>query len=126
MHVYVIKMIKMLSFPILFLMITGIVTAQETKVDTSAASSVKVAKSGNNGDSEEMVLDVIEIKGHVEKPGVTIIPKRIEPEMEEKDINRSFDDEVKKGVGEILTPDEALREVDRVKSIKKTLEKKRK
>jgi hypothetical protein len=79
-------------------------------------------------DSEngEMVLGVIEIKGKVEKPGVIIMPKRVEPQIAEMDLERSFNKEVKEGVGEIPTPERELRRVDRIESIKKTVERKRK
>ncbi len=122
---YVVKILRLICVFVFLLMLTAGLFAQESKADTLKNVPAQVTGSKSNGD-EEMVLDVIEIKGHIEKPGVTIIPKRIEPEMEERDINRSFDDEVKKGVGEISTPDDALRKVDRVKSIKKAIEKKRK
>jgi hypothetical protein len=79
-----------------------------------------------DSESGEMVLGVIEIKGKVEKPGVIIMPKRVEPRIAEMDLERSFNKEVKEGVGEIPTPERELRRVDRIESIKKTVERKRK
>ncbi len=96
--------------------------SQTSPQDTSKVSAVQ--NSDLNGDDDELVLDVIE--SYVDKPGVTIIPKRVEPEMEEREIGRSFEREVKQGVGEIPMPDDALRKVDRVQSIKKAIDKKRK
>ena len=73
----------------------------------------------------EMVLGVIEIKGRVEKPSVIIMPKRIEPEMGEVELKRSFEKEVMEGIGEIPTLEKEMDKVERVKSIKKTVERKR-
>lgn len=101
------------------------VWSQSAPKDTSK-SRIPIHNSKVNHAEDELVLDVIEIKGYVDKPGVTIIPKRVEPEMEEMEIDRSFDREVKQGVGEIPMPDDALREVARVKSIKKAVAKDRK
>ena len=75
---------------------------------------------------EEIILDSIEIKGHVDKPGVIILPKRVEPKIKEKELERDFNSEVRQGVGEIVEPKEALKQVEPVESIKKTVEKDRK
>jgi hypothetical protein len=74
----------------------------------------------------EIVLESIEIKGSVEKPGIIIMPKRVEPELGEVDLERSFQKEVKQGVGEIPKPEKELNAVEEVKSIKKTVDRKRK
>lgn len=114
----------------LFFLQWQLLFAQTVSKDSShaTASMSDMDKKNNSSATEdgELVLDVIEIKGYVDKPGVTIIPKRVEPEMEDMEIDRSFDREVKQGVGEIPMPDDALRQVDRVKSIKKAIDKKRK
>ena len=55
-----------------------------------------------------------------------IMPKRVEPNLEKMELERSFDRELKEGIGEIPKPENALKRVDRVKSIKKTVERKRK
>lgn len=75
---------------------------------------------------DELVLQPIEIKGKIEKPGVIIMPKRVEPELGKMELERSFQRELKQGVGEVPKPDKELQQVDRVKSIKKTIERKRK
>ena len=75
---------------------------------------------------QEIVLETIEIKGKIEKPGVIIIPKRLEPKLKEKQLERSFQKEVKEGVGEIPTPEKELTKVERVTSIKKIVERERK
>jgi len=76
-------------------------------------------------EAEEIVLDDIEIKGRVDRPGVIILPKRIEPEVQEIDLDRSFQQEVKNGIGEIPGPDRMLRQLEQVESIKKAVEKER-
>ena len=87
------------------------------KVDSTARKT---------GIPEEIVLDSIDIKGHVDKPGVIILPKRVEPKIKEKELERDFNSEVRQGVGEIVEPKEALQQVEPIKSIKKTIEKDRK
>ena len=54
------------------------------------------------------------------------MPKRVEPEIGEIALERSFNKEVKEGVGEIPKPEKELRRLDRIESIKKTVERKRK
>ena len=77
------------------------------------------------GESEDLVLEDIEIKGKVEKPGVYVMPKRIEPELEEMELGRSFQNELKDGVRVVPKPDTELGEVDKVNSITKAVERKR-
>jgi hypothetical protein len=91
---------------------------------TKKQASMEAASSMDS--SGEMILDVIEIKGKVEKPGVIIMPKRVEPELTDVELKRSFKKEVEEGSGDILKPDKELGSVDRIKSIKKTVERKRK
>ncbi|NQT25505.1 hypothetical protein HQ585_09120 [candidate division KSB1 bacterium] len=76
-------------------------------------------------DAEEILLENIEIRGRIDKPGVIILPKRIEPEVQEIDLDRSFQHEVKNGIGEIPGPDRMLRQLEQVESIKKAVEKER-
>ena len=76
--------------------------------------------------AEEIVLNVIYIKGKVEKPGVIVMPKRVEPELEGVELERSFKKEVKEGIGDIPKPEKELSKVERVESIKKTVKRKRK
>ena len=76
--------------------------------------------------SGEILLQDIEIKGNVEKPGVVVLPKRLEPETEGMDLDRDFEKELKKGTSEVPKPEEELQRVERVESIKKAINKKRK
>lgn len=74
----------------------------------------------------ELVLETIEITGKVEKPGVIIMPSRVEPDLKKVELDRSFEKELKEGVGEIIEPKKELRQVEKVKSIKKTVGRERK
>ncbi len=67
---------------------------------------------------------------HVVSTGTTsasvmIIPRRVEPELKERELSRSFQTELKQG-GTIVKPENELRNVERVKSIRKAMEKERK
>jgi hypothetical protein len=101
------------------------VQAQSAQRDSTVRQDAVRVDSTDN-DSGEMILDEIEIRGKVEKPGVIVMPKRVEPELGEVELTRSFKKEMKEGVGEIPKPEKELGRVDRVKSIKKTVERKRK
>jgi hypothetical protein len=91
----------------------------------STLNAGKDSKSAKRNPSGEIQLEEIDIQGSVEKPSVTIVPKRIEPDLRELELNRSFEQEVKENVGEIPKSDEPLRKVEPVESIKKSVEKKR-
>jgi len=104
----------------------GIVLGQSTPGDSTNSQLEITAAAKKDSVDGELIFDTIEIKGKVEKPGVIVIPKRLEPEMKEVELTRSFTKEVKEGVGEIMKPEKELRKVDRVESIKKTVERKRK
>ena len=113
-------------FSIVFIL-SGVhmIMAQNSNSD-STKKVIEAQIAQTDSASGEMVVCVIEIKGRVEKPGVIIIPKRVEPEIGEMELERSFQKEVKEGVGEIPKPQKELRRLERVKSIKKTVERKRK
>jgi len=96
----------------------------------ATADSVKIfspapAKGDTAGNPGEIQLEEIQIQGEVEKPSVIILPKRIEPEVEDDGLDRSFSKEIKKNSDEVPKPDKAISQVEPVKSIKKELEKKR-
>ena len=124
----------------IILSICGLAYAQDPDVKSEKADSVRVAgRKVNHTPPQknrtlaaqdtvegELVLETIEIKGKVEKPGVIILPNRVQPELKKVELKRSFEKEVKEGVGEIIQPKKELREVEKVKSIKKTVGRKRK
>ena len=70
-------------------------------------------------------MEIIEIQGKIERPGVIIVPKRVETEIEEIELERSFQQEVKEEIGQIPEPDRELQQVDRIESIKETIQKER-
>ena len=114
------------SVVILFIMsLAACVDGQIPKQDTLRSKAVEVSAEPDTTNGE-IVLDEMFIQGKMEKPGVMIIPKRVEPKLDEQALERSFTKELKEGVGEIMKPEKELREVDRVKSIKKAIERKRK
>lgn len=109
---------------IIILAAVGICAAQSTAPDTAKVATVLWAESDSL--DGELMLDDIEIKGNVEKPGVIILPKRLEPELDGVELDRSFENEVKQGGAEVPQPVKELNKVDRVKSIKKVVGRKRK
>lgn len=103
--------------------------SQEVKVDTmmvkhtSGETRVKADSVSSNGD---IVLDEIFVEGKVSKPGVMIVPKRLEPKLKERQLQRSFQNELSNKENGVYKPKKELHKVDRVQSIKKALEKERK
>lgn len=89
-------------------------TAQQSQPDSSQAST-----------GDELILDTIDIKGEVDQPGVIFMPKRIEPELSDVDLERSFDDELKNGAGDVPSPVEAKHHVEDVKDVNKIVKRKR-
>ncbi len=100
--------------------------AQTARRDTTNQARLNAAPVIPDTLAGELILEEIFIQGRVEKPGVIILPKRVEPELGDVELERSFKREVKEGTGDIPKPEKELGQVDRVKSIKKTVERKRK
>jgi len=100
--------------------------AQTVTQDTTEQKLETKTTKKDSSTGGELVLKAIEIKGKIEKPGVIIMPKRVEPELGKMELERSFQRELKQGVGQVPKPEKELQQVDRVKSIKKTIERKRK
>lgn len=118
-----------IALAVLFLSIGIQVTESAVAQNVSQDTTVKALHGGvsqSDSTTREMVFDIIEVQGNVQKPGVIIIPKRLEPELEEVDLERSFKKEVRDGVGEIRRPEKELQKVDQIESIKKTVARKRK
>jgi len=119
-----------LTIIFIVILIAGFGTVAGAGTDTSLIEREReqhsvAAVSPTAGSGEEIELDAIDIQGRVEKPSVIIMPKRIEPEMGNLEMERSFEKEVKAGIGETPNPETVLHQVDRVESIKKTVERKR-
>ena len=74
----------------------------------------------------EMELESISIEAIIEKPNVDIIPKRMEPELEEVEfVERSFERELKEVPKDMLLLEDDLDRVAKLEGIKKMLEKKK-
>jgi hypothetical protein len=72
-------------------------------------------------------LETITIEAVIEKPNVDIIPKRLEPELEEVEfVERSFDRELKEVPKDLLLLDDDLDRATKLDGIKKHLENKKK
>ena len=109
---------------VIFLLISifsGLLLGQQAPAD-AVQDSVATNPASADG---EIILDQIDIHGRIEKPGVIVLPTRIDPEMGEVELERSFDDEVKDGSEALPQPEEELGQVDGVKSIKKAVERQR-
>jgi hypothetical protein len=98
----------------------GMASAQTPTVETPKDTLLAPAM-----EKGEMVLDEIEIHGQIEKPGVIVMPRRVNPEIEQLEMGRSFENEVKEEDASLPKTGEALGQVDDVKSIKKAVERKR-
>lgn len=116
---------RCLLWLLLFVVLLSRVPASggETNRDTVRVSrNTAVAPDSLKG---EMILEAIDILGNVEKPGVIIMPKRLEPELESVELDRSFEDELREGTGDLEKVVRDLDRVDRVENIKKTVGRKR-
>lgn len=112
-----------IALMISLILFSGIILAQNQPV---TSDSTQEKPESVPEETEEIILDTpIEIRGRVEKPGVIILPKRVTPEIQAVELDRSFEKEVKNGVGDIPHGEASLRKLEPVKSIKKAVEKKR-
>ena len=118
------------GIPIFLMLLASSLFSQVWSETTASQDSLSQLPSSpeiyKSEETDELVLDEIEIKGKVEKPGVIILPKRVEPEMGEVELGRSFKREVKDGIGDLPKAEDVLGKVERVNSIKKTVERNRK
>ncbi len=121
---------RVISYWTLWLSLVGlsfsnVLFAQATDQSEAQQNAVEQIMPQEDSDDGELVLEAIEIQGKIERPGVIIVPKRVEPEIEEIELERSFQQEVKEEMGQIPEPEQELQSVDRVESIKKTIQKER-
>jgi hypothetical protein len=103
------------------LIFSGVSLCQQPPAD-AVQDSVSKTPTTENG---ELLLDQIDIQGRIEKPGVIVLPNRVDTDMGEIELERSFDSEVKEGAEAVPQPEEELGQVDGVKSIKKAVERQR-
>ncbi len=109
---------------------TAQTTASAAKADTLKAKTPARAAHLAKPDSaamQETELETIAIEAVIEKPNVDIIPKRLEPELEEVEfVERSFDRELKEVPKDLLLLDDDLDRATKLDGIKKHLENKKK
>lgn len=99
--------------------------AQDTTNTISDTSSV--IQSEDNVEIGEVELMEITIEAVIEKPRVSILPKRKEPELGELEfIDRSFENELKQGPAEPFLIKVRVKEPLKVKKVKEKLKKKNK
>jgi len=80
---------------VLLIFAGSLVSAQEATPDTVTPPSPQVSAEIEVGEIELMEIT---IEAVIEKPRVAILPKRVEPELGEMEfIDRSFEEELKKG-----------------------------
>lgn len=92
-----------------------------------AVQAERAAKPDSAKLAAEMELESISIEAIIEKPNVNIIPKRLEPELEEVEfVARSFDRELKEVPKDLLLLDDDLDRVAKLEGLKLLLEKKKK
>lgn len=91
-----------------------------------SGDTTRVTLPSLQGSSKEIELEEIVIQGRPEAPSVIIVPKRIEPEMKQDPLDRSFKEELNKEFNKVPQPNELLHQIEDVESIKKTIEKERK
>ncbi|GEM_PF-2911464 len=91
------------------------------------AQTARSAQPDSSKTTQEMELEAIAIEAIIEKPNVNIIPRRLEPELEEVEfVERSFDRELKEVPRDLLLLEDDLDRVARLEGLKKLLEKKKK
>jgi len=94
--------------------------AQEKKIE-KVKPKPKVNQTG------EIKLDDLILQGMIEKPSVSIVPKRIEPDLEEVEfITRKFDRELKMVPEELFDIQLEKRKIQKIHDVDKILKKSRK
>jgi hypothetical protein len=106
-----------------FLLSNGVVSAQ---VNQQPADSTQAARTDSSA-IKEVSLEDIHIDAVVEKPAVTLIPKRIPPELgDAPEMSRSFDRELKQRPQFLDEPGHEMENGQRLQTSKKNLAKEKK
>jgi len=96
-------------------------------IDTSRAAKTDTIKAPPAIAPQETVLDPIKIEALVEKPSVTLIPKRAQTDVGQLPFgNRSFDKELKEKPKILSDYGKELESTKRIKELKKLLAKEKK
>ena len=112
---------KKAIFIIFSLLIISSVQAQEkSKTKEQEKKPPKVAQTG------EVILDELHLEALIEKPSVSIVPKRIEPDLEKVEfISRKFDRELRMVPEKLFDMHLEKNKVQKIRNIEKILKKKR-
>ncbi|MBD3288452.1 hypothetical protein GF337_06570 [candidate division KSB1 bacterium] len=103
------------------LMSANLRAQDSTKVKTDTSGAIKKPA---KKDVQEIELMEITIEAEIEKPRVSILPKRIEPELGEMEfIDRSFEKELKKGPDKPVLLKERVKTEVNVNELKTTIKK---
>ena len=108
----------------------GVAQEQTAKKDTTVArdtSRTAIVPPRRNQEFQEIILETIQIEAVIEKPSVTLIPKRAKTDVGEVPFRpRSFDRELKEKPGVLSSYGQELENAKRIKKIKKALAKENK
>lgn len=124
---------KIIIFNILLLFLFGsVLFAQQQQAKTQPDSTLKAVEKDSVKTPapvvyEEQILETIRIDAVVEKPSVTLIPKRAETDVGQIPFgNRSFDKELKAKPAFLSGYGKELETVKKIKKLKKLLAKEKK
>lgn len=112
---------KKVLFILFSMLIFCSVQAQEkNKLKGQEKKPVKTTQTG------EVKLDALHLEALIEKPSVSIVPKRIEPDLEKVEfISRKFDRELKMIPEKLFDMHLEKNKVQKIRNIEKILKKKR-
>ncbi len=88
---------------IVFLLLGGLLVGLGFPTSGRAQKKAGSAKRQIKSSSKEMVLKAFHVEARIEKPSVSIVPKRIQPKLKEVEfVRRSFSEEIKNVPRELL------------------------
>ena len=113
-------------FLVCFFLMTVSVFAQESQEKENKAVK-KTVEQSRASDIKEIQLDELHLDAQIEKPSVSILPTRLEPQLENVEyIIRYFDQELKMVSDKIYGFHADRRKFTKIENIKKLLAKERK
>ncbi len=113
-------------FSVCFLLMTVSVFAQESQKKQNKAV-IKTVEQSTDSDIKEIQLDELHLDAQIEKPSVSILPTRLEPQLGNVEyIIRYFDQELKMVSDEIYGFHLDRRKYTKIENVKKLLAKERK
>lgn len=113
-------------FLVCFILMTVSAFAQESQKNENKANKRSVEQS-TASDIKEIQLDELHLDAQIEKPSVSILPTRLEPQLENVEyIIRYFDQELKMVSDKIYGFHSDRRKFTKIENLKKLLAKERK